>query len=218
MKYISKDTFLTDEEKSWKRYEISKLYAPTTYNKILTHLGNTIKAIDADLKRNFYEELQGLAEREKKEFEEKYGNSNVEASDVDVPTEEDSPLDESNILAAPANTSAVAQTSSVPIQETVNPTPTVGRTIVQPTPAATVSTGLSADKIALLKGWSLLSPEEQAQIKDVVLNADGTIKEIVYSESSAPGIQCIDEKGQGCGYYSPSDFSHCSVCGASYVD
>lgn len=218
MKYISKDTFLTDEEKSWKRYEISKLYAPTTYNKILTHLGNTIKAIDADLKRNFYEELQGLAEREKKEFEEKYGNSNVEASDVDVPTEEDSPLDESNILAAPANTSAVAQTSSAPIQETVNPTPTVGRTIVQPTPTATVSAGLSADKIALLKGWSLLSPEEQAQIKDVVLNGDGTIKEIVYSESSAPGIQCIDEKGQGCGYYSPSDFSHCPVCGASYVD
>ena len=70
----------------------------------------------------------------------------------------------------------------------------------------------------MLKGWSSLTPEEQAQIKDVVLNADGTIKEIVYSETSAPTIQCIDAQGQGCGYFSPSDFSHCPVCGASYVD
>ena len=212
MSFISKEPSLTEEEKSWARYDISKLYAPTTYNKILTHLGNTIKAIDADLRLNYYEELQGLAYREKKEFEEKYGTSNAEVQDTPIPEQEDlSPLDESSILAAPATSSAAT---------TPNPAPTVTvtRTIATPTTESTYNaTALSPDKIALLKGWSLLKPEEQEQIKDVVLNPDGTIKEIVYSENSKTTIQCIDEKGEGCGYYSPQDFSHCPVCGASYL-
>ena len=155
----------------------------------------------------------------KKEFEEKYGTSaNVEVSDESATDDSElSPLDESSILAAPStvNTVATATTTVVPEQ----PAATVTRTFAAPSSTpATTNAGLSADKIALLKGWSSLTPEEQAQIKDVVLNADGTIKEVVYSETSAPTIQCIDAQGQGCGYFSPSDFSHCPVCGASYVD
>ena len=219
MGFISKEGTLTDEEKSWARYEISKLYAPTTYNKILTHLGATIKAIDADLRTNFFEEIQGLAEQEKKEFEEKYGTSaNVEVSDGPATDDSElSPLDESSILAAPSNVNTAA-TPTTPAA-TEQPAPTVTRTFAAPSSTpATYNAGLSADKIALLKGWSSLTPDEQAQIKDVVLNADGTIKEVVYSETSAPTIQCIDAQGQGCGYFSPSDFSHCPVCGASYID
>jgi hypothetical protein len=221
MGFISKEGTLTDEEKSWARYEISKLYAPTTYNKILTHLGATIKAIDADLRTNFFEEIQGLAEQEKKEFEEKYGTSaNVEVSDEPATDDSElSPLDESSILAAPSNVSTAATVTPTTPAATEKPAPTVTRTFAAPSSTpATYNAGLSADKIALLKGWSSLTPEEQAQIKDVVLNADGTIKEVVYSETSAPTIQCIDAQGQGCGYFSPSDFSHCPVCGASYID
>ena len=217
MGYISKEGTLTEEERAWTRYDISKLYAPTTYNKILNHLGNTIKAIDADLRLNFFEELQGLADREKKEFEEKYGTSaNIEAQDNDIADEQSelSPLDESNILAAPAPAQTTTTVVETPKVE-ATPTPTVGRVINRAAPA---SSGLSADKIALLHGWDKLKPEEQAQIKDVVLNPDGTIKEIVYSETSQTTIQCIDEKGQGCGYFCPADFTHCPVCGCSYVE
>ena len=186
---------LTPEELEYERYDISKFFAPTTYQKILSKLGNTIKAIDVDLRTNYYEELQALAEKEKKEFEEIYGTN--------APAQE----------AAPAQTATVAQ----PVQTAPATEATPVRTAVrEATPAR--ATGLTSDKIALLKGWDLMTDEEKAVIVDVVKNPDGTLKDIVYN-TDHPVLACpadFPDGSHGCGINAPDFFHVCPSCGKTF--
>ena len=195
LQYVSLNETLTPEELEYERYDISKFFAPTTYQKILSKLGNTIKSIDVDLRTNFYEELQALAEKEKKEFEEVYGSN--------APVQE----------AAPAQTATVAQpTQTAPVAEAA-PARTAVREAVS-TPAS----GLTPDKIALLKGWNLLTDEEKAVIVDVVKNPDGTLADIVYN-TDHPVLSCpsIYPDGHvGCGINAPDFFHACPSCGSVF--
>jgi hypothetical protein len=59
------ETPLTDEEKSWERYNIDKLFKITSYQKLLKNLGIFLQAVDAAFKTKFYDELVNLAEQEK---------------------------------------------------------------------------------------------------------------------------------------------------------
>lgn len=195
LQYVSLNETLTPEELEYERYDISKFFAPTTYQKILSKLGNTIKSIDVDLRTNFYEELQALAEKEKKEFEEVYG-SNAPAQEV-----------------APAQTTTVAQpTQTAPVTEAA-PARTAVREAVS-TPAS----GLTPDKIALLKGWNLLTDEEKAVIVDVVKNPDGTLADIIYN-TDHPVLSCpsiFPDGSHGCGINAPDFFRTCPSCGKTF--
>jgi len=195
LKYVSLNETLTPEELEYERYDISKFFAPTTYQKILSKLGNTIKSIDVDLRTNFYEELQALAEKEKKEFEEVYGSN--------APAQE----------AAPAQTATVAQpTQTAPVTEAA-PARTAVREAVS-TPAS----GLTPDKIALLKGWNLLTDEEKAVIVDVIKNPDGTLADIVYN-TDHPVLSCpsvFPDGSHGCGINAPDFFRTCPSCGKTF--
>lgn len=195
LQYVSLNETLTPEELEYERYDISKFFAPTTYQKILSKLGNTIKSIDVDLRTNFYEELQALAEKEKKEFEEVYGSN--------APAQE----------AAPAQTATVAQpTQTAPVTEAA-PARTAVREAVS-TPAS----GLTPDKIALLKGWNLLTDEEKAVIVDVIKNPDGTLADIVYN-TDHPVLSCpsiFPDGSHGCGINAPDFFRTCPSCGKTF--
>ena len=195
LQYVSLNETLTPEELEYERYDISKFFAPTTYQKILSKLGNTIKSIDVDLRTNFYEELQALAEKEKKEFEEVYG-SNAPAPE-----------------AAPAQTSTVAQpTQTAPVAEAAP-----ARTAVREAASAPAS-GLTPDKIALLKGWNLLTDEEKSVIVDVIKNPDGTLADIVYN-TDHPVLSCpsiFPDGSHGCGINAPDFFHACPHCGKTF--
>ena len=195
LQYVSLNETLTPEELEYERYDISKFFAPTTYQKILSKLGNTIKSIDVDLRTNFYEELQALAEKEKKEFEEVYGSN--------APAQE----------AAPAQTATVAQpTQTAPVAEAA-PARTAVREAVS-TPAS----GLTPDKIALLKGWNLLTDEEKSVIVDVIKNPDGTLADIVYN-TDHPVLSCpsiYPDGHAGCGINAPDFFHACPSCGSVF--
>ena len=195
LQYVSLNETLTPEELEYERYDISKFFAPTTYQKILSKLGNTIKSIDVDLRTNFYEELQALAEKEKKEFEEVYGSN--------APAQE----------AAPAQTATVAQpTQTAPVAEAA-PARTAVREAVS-TPAS----GLTPDKIALLKGWNLLTDEEKAVIVDVIKNPDGTLADIVYN-TDHPVLSCpsvFPDGSHGCGINAPDFFHRCPACNKEF--
>jgi hypothetical protein len=65
-----KEGLLTEEEKSWERYNIDKLFKVTSYQKIKRNLGIFIQSVDATFGTKFSEELDQLAEEEKKKFEE----------------------------------------------------------------------------------------------------------------------------------------------------
>ena len=195
LQYVSLNETLTPEELEYERYDISKFFAPTTYQKILSKLGNTIKSIDVDLRTNFYEELQALAEKEKKEFEEVYGSN--------APAQE----------AAPAQTATVAQPTQTASVTEAAPARTAVREAA-PAPAS----GLTPDKIALLKGWNLLTDEEKSVIVDVIKNPDGTLADIVYN-TDHPVLSCpsiYPDGHAGCGINAPDFFKVCPSCGSVF--
>ena len=78
--YITTQTELTEEEASWERYDLNKLYATTSYTKLWNRLRDTIRAIDKELDTHFYEELKELADEEK----EKLKSEEAEAKEEEV--------------------------------------------------------------------------------------------------------------------------------------
>ena len=197
--YISLTETLTPEELEYERYDISKFYAPTSYQKILSKLGNTIKGIDADLRTNFYNELQALAEKEKKEFEEIYGNN-----------------PEANVAAVDATPAVDPYSAPIPTTAPVETVATVRTAVREAAPAR--ATGLTPDKIALLKGWDKLTDPEKDAIVDVVKNPDGTLADIVYKDGltvlSCPSV--FPDGSNGCGINAPDFFGTCPSCGKSF--
>lgn len=74
-KFVSQENNFTEEELSWKRYDIARLCKVSSYSKILKHLGIFIQQVDKALNTKFYDELIDLATKEKEEFQ-KTNNSN----------------------------------------------------------------------------------------------------------------------------------------------
>lgn len=90
LKFVSQEVQLTPEELSYERYNIKNNFKVTSYQKLLSDFGNTIKLIDGDLRTTYYDELKALAEKEKAEYEAKKAEeaANAPAEDsVEIPTE-----------------------------------------------------------------------------------------------------------------------------------
>lgn len=180
-KYVSTADILTPEEMQYEMYDLEKLYAVTSYQKLLKNLGNTIKKMDADLGTTFYDQLVELANNEKAEWEAKKETEKKEEP-------------------------------AAPIQESTETVAEAPRTISRQGPAPE-QTGLTPEKIALLKGWDVLTDREKSQVVDLIVNEDGTPDHIVYSEDAATLIDCNPD---GCGHLSPKDFHACPFCSSIY--
>jgi hypothetical protein len=176
---------LTSEEKAYERYDLDKLYQPTSYTKILNRIPSVFKLCDADLGSKFYEELVSLSEKEKEEWKIKYGTD-----------------DEENI----EETQSKAENKE--IKENLQPTKSVARRTAVGTP----ETGLSDEKIALLKGWSKLTEAQRALIKDVEVK-DGKVSEITWVEcDETSNLLACD-----CDVCCPETWTACPACGADFV-
>ena len=152
--FISEENVLTGEEESWERYDLAKLYAPTSSIKIFNRLKNTIKKIDGALGTDFYKELKDLADAEKAKLEQEAEEKALQNPVVNTPiTEvEEAPMEENIII--PSR-----------IEEPVVP-PMRERVAVQARPE--------------LPYEDTLSDENKALIKSVVKKDDGSY-DIVWS-------------------------------------
>lgn len=146
--FISEEKVLTEEEESWERYDLAKLYAPTSFIRIFNRMKNTIKKIDTALGTSFYEELKELADAEKAALEKEAAEKALENPVVSTPiTEVEEPLMEENII-IPSH-----------VEEPVTP-PVRSRTVAQ----ARVT----------LPYEDTLSDENKALIKSVTQKSDGS--------------------------------------------
>lgn len=183
---VSVDEKLSDSEKEYVRYDFDKLFKTTSYNKILTRLGKTIKAIDAALGRNFYDELKTLADTEakenkieseaKKEIEE-HQKQNIASEEVakveeKVETRATRPISSNTEKAAPEN---------------------------------------EKDFSKLLGGWNLLTEEERSKIKNVEVTSDG-----IHIEYVCNGEKIYSCPSGDCQCESPESFHHCPACGYDF--
>ncbi len=178
LEFVSQDISLTPEELSYERYNLKNNFKVTSYQKLLSDFGNTIKLIDGDLRTTYYDELKALADKEKAEYEAKKAE---EAAN------------------APAEDS------------TDTPTESISESTEKPTRSRVVDMALSAEKIAALKGWDMLTEEERKLIKDVELNDDGSVKTITYTTTDDLA-DCPD-----CKHEAPMAITTCCpVCGLKF--
>lgn len=161
---ICVDDDLSDEEKSWERYDIQKLFAPTSYTKIMNRMGYQIKQIDAAFGTFYYDELKDLAAKEAAEREAKKAEEIAAAPTVEVQSET---LQESTL----ADETPVAD---VPVRRSV----------------AKEDDASSDVDTSLLLGWDYLSDEEKSKIIKTEKNPDGSLKTIVYADDVGALSQC----------------------------
>lgn len=199
---------LTQEEMAYKKYDIEKLFGPTPYYKLLKRIPSVFKLCDASLGTNYFEELQGLAEREKAEWEAKRAETEAaqaEAENAAIRENLNMTEDEMNEVAStdtmPDPMAAPATTASFDTMETAN--------AEAPKTRRSAATGLTADKIALLKGYDMLPEASKHRIKDVT-NINGKVN-IVW-DTEADCLAC-----DSCGAMSPEEgTTHCPVCGVKF--
>lgn len=188
LKFVSLDP-LTEEEMSWKRYELGKIYKHTSYNKLMKNLGKKIKAIDSVFNTKFYDELASLAEKEAEEMK-----ALNEAAELEKETD-NSDIDA--IYGAPAT--APSTNESTPV-----------RPISAPVDTIAANERLSPEKLAALKGYQYLTDEQKNQIDDVLFDTDGNITDIKYNTSEQV-VACPNCKAPGLMAH-----THCLACGIKF--
>ena len=204
-KYISQEPALTEEELNYARYDLDENFRVTSYRTIEKYLGKTIQLIDAAVNEDrinagktpdshFYADLQKLVKEEADAWaKEKAANEAV--------ANEAAP-------ATPTETSAAPSFETMaPVQEAAP----IARTVSQEAPAS----GLTPEKLAVLKGYNELSTEQKSYIKDVVLNSDGTLNHIEWTDTAPSLLDCPKDMG-GCGQLSPNSLAVCPACGKHF--
>ena len=199
LEVISLEKSLTPEERAYERYDIAKFYAPTSYKNLKERLGKTIQEVDATFSTHYYQELCSLAEKEeaeRKAAQEEAAANNPAPADAPTYAPESDPV-ETATYAAPAQTIVETKTAEAPAMATRG--------------TVNAASSLAPNKIAALKGWMKLTDAQKAQIKDVILDANGNVTNVLYTEDAATQCKCND-----CNMPSPSDFSSCPICGADF--
>lgn len=215
-KYISQEPALTAEELSFQRYNLDEDFKVTSYYTIDKYLGNSIKKIDAaindDLLKagktansHFFDDLQKLKKEEAEQWAKEKAAKEAAAPAETAPAAQ-APVAPAPVVETPAPAAAPSFDAMAPVQESAPAARTV---------AAPETTGLSAEKLAVLKGYSELSAEQKGYIQDVVLNSDGTLNHIEWTSTAPSLLDCPTDQG-GCGQLSPNSFSVCPCCGKHF--
>lgn len=197
-KYCSQAPELTDEELSYKRYDLDENFSVTSYHTLKKKLLKSIQKIDISLGTHFVEELDRLEAEETAKWKAEHPVKEETVTTTASPTTE---------TVAPVETVTSSFDTMTKVEEAA---PVVRRTAVPET------AGLSAEKIAVLKGYNELSAEEKSYIKDVVLKADGTLDHIEWTDNAPALLPCPDDQG-GCGQMSPNSFTICPACGKHFA-
>lgn len=206
-KFISQEPALTEEELNYARYDLDENFRVTSYRTIDKYLGKTIQLIDAAVNEDrinagkspdshFYADLQKLVKEEAEAW-----------------AKEKAAQDAAQGIASEAAPATPAETQPAPSFETMAPVQEaapIARTVSQE------ASGLSAEKLAVLKGYNELSTEQKSYIKDVVLNSDGTLNHIEWTDTAPSLLDCPRDMG-GCGQLSPNSFSVCPVCAKHFM-
>jgi hypothetical protein len=186
---------LTKEELAYERYDLKKLYQPTSYQSLRKRLSSVFKLCDATTGSKFYDELDSLANDERA----RYDAINAAKAETQETTENAAIKDavkEEERAEEPKTESKPAATRA-PVEKRVGPAVTLGD-----------------DDIASLKGWQKLSDKEKAGIVGVERDGDGKVSKLVYSPDLAKEdmLACTE-----CNIQAPESFTHaCPVCGIDF--
>lgn len=153
---------LTEEEASWERYDLSKIFGVTRYTKIYNKLRITIARIDATLGTNFEAELKNLVEKEKEEF------AAMRAANEGAPE---------------ASETTYGASAGTDVQDAATPA------AVPPQTRTPVASSTAFDTSKLL-GWNELSAADKALISGVTINSEGAVTELQFTDPNLVLLGC----------------------------
>ena len=180
---------MTAQERAYERYDLKKIYQPTSFQSIRKRLSSVFKLCDATMGTRLYDELDGLANDERA----RYDAMNAEKAASDEAYQES---------AEKAAVKAEVEKVDSPAPQRKPPEKRVGPAV-----------GLSDDKIALLKGWARLNDREKSGIVDVQVK-DGKVTKLVFGETFADEtmLECVT-----CSIQCPESYATvCPVCNTEF--
>lgn len=185
---ISSEDHLSDEEKSWERYDLKKIFPVTSYTKIYNRLKGTIARIDAALGTSFLKELEEGVEKERKEREAQHEG------------EEDKKDDSSQ------NAEVSAPAENTPVHEAVTP---VSRPVARPVVPAADGSAPGSE----MPHYQELTDEQKASITSCKKDPSKGDKyyDVAYSSSDVVYSCPI------CGTPAPESFDICPSCGEKFA-
>lgn len=195
--YISSTPNLTEEELSWERYDLDKLFRVTTATKIYNRLKNTIKRIDEALGTTFYAELLKEVEAEKKTFAEIYNKNSVE----------ETPAVNMTVSDPSATISVIAGNVA---QNIPDPASTPARTRER------VVTSRAIEPWQELPFGEALPEYRRKQIVGLIKDETGKIINIKWSDE-IPNDKLYSCPNAACGALAPeTDVPRCPLCGYDF--
>lgn len=199
--YISSTPNLTEEELSWERYDLDKLFRVTTATKIYNRLKNTIKRIDEALGTTFYAELLKEVEAEKKVFAELYNKNEAGVTPVQA--------------ASTVNMTVGNPSATVPFTAG-NVTQSIPDPVSAPKARERVVNSRAIEPWQELPFGEALPEYRRKQIVGVEKDSTGKIINIQWS-SEIPVDELYSCPNEACGALAPEkDIPRCPVCGYDF--
>ncbi len=202
---------LTDEEMSYDLIDFDRSYPVTSYRQIRAKLGYVFMKCDELLHTHFYEELESLAESESDEL-----------------IDEDPSEDDSTSASPAASTGWEPKAASPSKPE--KPAPVAAkeepaeerRSSRRADPDSEASSSIPWDKLEdgsfngkTYLGVQFMTPEHRSMVLSV--KEDGSF-EYVKEWPLGSGKKLKTLKNTENGFYSPENFTHCPLSGASFLD
>jgi hypothetical protein len=181
---------LTEEERSWKKYNFDTKFAVTSYTKILNRLGDFMDEVDVCLKTNFKKRFTELSEKEK-------------ATWASEKTEEE--VEESETTSEEIKKEVV--TIKEPVAEIKTRTPLLkGK-----------EDFFEAARKAGWKGIDQTEKEYKNLIQSITISADGKSDKIIYKDDAGITVPLSDTLPCGvCGLDNVEFIPICPKCGTEY--
>ena len=210
-RYISTEP-LTAEEASWERYDLDKIFAPTSATKFLNRMKDTITKVDKLFNTHFLQEFEALSAKEKEQWKQEYG-------DEFQTSEESSASNPVTLTEADEKTLDIAMETAA-----------VGETLYDPACdplAAPMETPKEeAPKRVVRKSASVTSPEQLPYFTTLTAKDQAFVKETFRSATQVSDVKWDSEwdtsKGftllecPECGSFGPDAVLGCPFCGTKF--
>lgn len=200
---------LTEEELSWERYDLDKLYKVTSATKIYYKLSVFIKSVDAAFGTKYSEELDTLVELEKKEKASDsttYSTSSSSDSDDDVFSDDSE--EDGNVFSADEE-----DFENSPSEEE-KPKVETPKVRERKTSASEEKSEYAVDFEALADSYEGIKDMTDKE-KSVVTGFDADKGTFTYNDDIGDLFVCLNEKN-GCTMLSPEFYHACPACGSAF--
>lgn len=210
-RYISTEP-LTAEEASWERYDLDKLFSPTSATKFLNRMKDTITKVDKLFNTHFLQEFEALSAKEKEQWKQEYGDEFSESTEVSTPT----PV---QVSTQDESTHECAVTAADEAETLYDP-------MCSPLEAAVEEPKEEAPKRVVRKSASVTAPEKLPYFTSLTAEDQAFVKETFRSATQVSDKKWDSEwdtsKGftllecPECGSFGPEVIMGCPFCGAKF--